>query len=172
MIFLASYVYGMMNDDYYFMHVFMKYFIIVVVALVLFRFPAQAIDMQDFQDTTNTAAQVFSESNKQYSVDEALKSSGNCTVNGKQVDCGEFWDRFGGMFIGIWVAAAVVSIAVGGFWIWMLIDCAKRDFKDKLVWIIVLLVGQGFGAILYYFMVKKSAQSKPVQPSQPMTLVP
>lgn len=157
---------------YYFMYILMKYFLFTLVVLVLIRFPVRAIDSQDFRNTTNTAAQVFSENNKQYSVDEALKSSGNCTVNGKQVDCGEFWDRFGGMFIGIWVAAAVLSIAVGGFWIWMLIDCAKRDFKDKLVWIIVLLVGQGFGAILYYFMVKKSAQSKPVQPTQPMSIVP
>lgn len=151
----------------------MKYFIVLLGVLTLIHFPVHALDINDFHETTNTAAQVFSDSNKQYSVDEALKSSGNCTVNGKQVDCGEFWDRFGGLFIGIWIAAAVVSIAVGGFWIWMIIDCAKRDFKDKLVWIIVLLVGQGFGAILYYFMVKKSAQSKPVQSTtQPMSIVP
>lgn len=163
----------MMNEDvYYFMYSFMKYFLFTLVVLVLIHFPARAIDIQDFHNTTNTAAQVFSENERQYSVDEALKSSGNCTVNGKQVDCGEFCDRFGGMFIGIWVAAAVVSIAVGGFWIWMLIDCAKREFKDKLVWIIVLLVGQGFGAILYYFMVKKKGQNTPAQLSQPMTIVP
>ncbi len=169
----------MMDEDaYYFMYIFMKYYQMAkyfLLALILVAFtsvPARAIDMQDFRDTTNTAAQVFSESNKQYSVDEALKSSGNCTVNGKQVDCGEFWDRFGGMFISIWVAVGVVSVAIGGFWIWMLIDCAKRDFKDKLVWIIVLLVGQGFGAILYYFMVKKSTQSKPIQAAQPMSIVP
>ncbi|MDO8740902.1 MAG: PLDc N-terminal domain-containing protein [Candidatus Woesearchaeota archaeon] len=43
------------------------------------------------------------------------------------------------------------------FWIFMIIDCAKRTFKDeteKIVWILVLVLVGLIGAIIYYFVVK------------------
>ena len=43
------------------------------------------------------------------------------------------------------------------FWIWMLTDCAKRNFKkenDKIVWILVIALAQFIGALIYYFMIK------------------
>lgn len=41
------------------------------------------------------------------------------------------------------------------FWIWMLVDCLKRKrFEDKLVWVIVLVLLNFIGAILYYLLVK------------------
>jgi hypothetical protein len=41
------------------------------------------------------------------------------------------------------------------FWVWMLVDCLSRKrFKDKLVWVVVLLFLNFFGAILYYILVK------------------
>jgi phosphotransferase system glucose/maltose/N-acetylglucosamine-specific IIC component len=47
----------------------------------------------------------------------------------------------------------------------MLMDCLKRDFKDRTMWIIILIVGTllGFGAIpgvLYYFLVKKKLETE------------
>ena len=47
-------------------------------------------------------------------------------------------------------------LAIGGtiFWIWMLVDCLQRRFKDKLIWVIVLIFTHLLGAILYYFLVK------------------
>ena len=36
-----------------------------------------------------------------------------------------------------------------------LIDCVQRDFKDKLLWVIVILVGGPIGALAYYFAVRK-----------------
>jgi len=36
-----------------------------------------------------------------------------------------------------------------------LIDCVQRDFKDKLLWAIVILVGGPIGALAYYFAVRK-----------------
>ncbi|MBI3034687.1 PLDc N-terminal domain-containing protein [Candidatus Woesearchaeota archaeon] len=54
---------------------------------------------------------------------------------------------------------AVIAIAVllFVFWIWMLIDCAKRAFKndnEKVVWIIVIALLGFIGAAVYYFAVK------------------
>jgi len=44
------------------------------------------------------------------------------------------------------------------FWIAMIIDCAKRNFKkdsEKIVWILVLIFLGVLGAIIYYFVVKR-----------------
>ena len=58
---------------------------------------------------------------------------------------------------GLIVLAAVLFLFV--FWIWMIIDCLKRDFKkdvEKIVWILVLIFLHLLGAIIYYFAVKIS----------------
>jgi hypothetical protein len=50
-----------------------------------------------------------------------------------------------------------VFLAIFGvvFWIWMLVDClSRKKFEDKLVWVIILIFLNIFGAILYYFIVK------------------
>lgn len=44
------------------------------------------------------------------------------------------------------------------FWIWMLIDCAKRNFagpNDKVIWILIIIFAGMLGAIIYYFVVKR-----------------
>ena len=59
------------------------------------------------------------------------------------------------MGFGLVVLAAVLFLFI--FWLWMLVDCLKRDFKrdtDKIVWIIVLIFLHLLGAIVYYFVVK------------------
>ncbi|MBD3155280.1 MAG: hypothetical protein GF368_01340 [Candidatus Aenigmarchaeota archaeon] len=40
------------------------------------------------------------------------------------------------------------------FWLWMLIDCLQRRFRDKLVWVLVLILLGPLGALLYLFLVK------------------
>ncbi|NBS69517.1 PLDc_N domain-containing protein [bacterium] len=37
----------------------------------------------------------------------------------------------------------------------MLIDCIRRDFTDKTMWILLLVFLNILGAILYYFMIKR-----------------
>lgn len=54
----------------------------------------------------------------------------------------------------IFVAVAILATI---FWIFMLVDCAKRNFKkdnDKVVWILILVFTGIIGAIIYYFVVK------------------
>jgi len=59
-----------------------------------------------------------------------------------------------GAFLFFWFAIALFAFV---FWVWMIIDCAKRDFKkdvEKIVWILVLIFTGIIGAIIYYFVVK------------------
>lgn len=50
------------------------------------------------------------------------------------------------------------------FWLWILIDCAKREFDDKALWIILLIFLNFPAAILYFFIVKrKNKTRKPLE---------
>ena len=56
----------------------------------------------------------------------------------------------------IFLIAGVLAFIL---WLAMLIDCAKRKFRndtDKVVWILVIVLVGVIGAIVYYFAVKKN----------------
>ena len=62
-----------------------------------------------------------------------------------------------GMFVGFGVAAVLIGVLLFVFWLWMLVDCLKRDFKkdvEKVAWILVMIFLHILGAIIYYFVVK------------------
>ena len=73
---------------------------------------------------------------------------------------------------GIWICFIVVLWLVGLFlfvvWIMMLVDCAKRDNNDfpnagestKTMWLLIVILASGVGAIIYYFMVRKKMPRK------------
>ena len=49
----------------------------------------------------------------------------------------------------------IMALSIGMFalWIWMLIDCATNEREDQMVmWIVLIVVLQGIGALLYYFV--------------------
>ena len=60
----------------------------------------------------------------------------------------------------------IASIAGMVLWVIMLIDAARREDKDfpdkgdnqKMIWILVLVLGGWIGAVVYYFLVYKKAQ--------------
>jgi len=63
------------------------------------------------------------------------------------------------LFIVLWILVAVAGLAVGvlgtAFWIWMIVDCAKKEKDEentKLVWILVILFAHVIGAAIYYFV--------------------
>jgi len=75
-----------------------------------------------------------------------------CAVDGREVPCDEFWASFGGIF----ALMILIFVLVFGFYIWMLVDCIKREnFKDKTLWILIILLANWIGAIVYYFVVKR-----------------
>jgi hypothetical protein len=81
-------------------------------------------------------------------------SMAQCTVNGKEIPCDMFWSTFGWLF----GAAILVCFGFMTFWIWMLIDCANRKFKDKALWLIIIIIGGFVGALIYYFIIKTKKQ--------------
>jgi len=50
------------------------------------------------------------------------------------------------------------------FWLLMLIDCIKRNFEDKALWVVLMLFLNIIASILYYFMIKrKNITRKPLE---------
>lgn len=68
-------------------------------------------------------------------------------------------------FFGLWfwpfaaagmIIAIIIGILLFTFWIWMIIDCAKRKFKndlEKIIWIIVIALGSWVGTLVYYIVI-------------------
>ena len=48
----------------------------------------------------------------------------------------------------------IMGIGLFAFWIWVLIDCIKNEpsqGNDKLIWVLVIVLLQGVGALVYFF---------------------
>ncbi len=64
----------------------------------------------------------------------------------------------------IFIIVGPIFLILFAFWLWMLIDCAKREFDDKALWIILLIFLNFIAAILYFFIVKrKNKTRKPLE---------
>ena len=61
------------------------------------------------------------------------------------------------LFPGFMVFGAVFGALFLAFWVWMIIDCARKNFKngnEKIIWILIILFAKIVGAIIYFFVVK------------------
>ena len=73
-----------------------------------------------------------------------------------------------GTMICLWVVFFLVGIFLFVVWIIMLVDCAKRDNSEfpnagestKTMWLLIVILASGVGAIIYYFMVRKKMPRK------------
>ena len=64
------------------------------------------------------------------------------------------WWPFSAAGIAIGLVIAFIAFA---FWIWMIVDCAQRKFRndaEKIVWIVLLILLTWVGAIAYYIAVR------------------
>lgn len=62
------------------------------------------------------------------------------------------------LIILFYIVCIALCIFLVIFWIWMIVDIAKRNFKepnDKLMWMLVVLIANIIGAVIYYFIVKR-----------------
>jgi len=62
------------------------------------------------------------------------------------------------LFFLIWFAFIGLGILALVFWIFMIVDVAKRKFKeenDRIMWILIIIFTGIIGALIYYFMIKK-----------------
>jgi len=60
--------------------------------------------------------------------------------------------------IGFTIIGILVSLIVLIFWIWMIVDCAKRKFKkdgEKILWVLIMIFGTWIGALVYFFVIKQ-----------------
>lgn len=48
-----------------------------------------------------------------------------------------------------------ILIASPIFWVWMLIDAIKYQKKEQDIWILIVVLGNVFGAVIYYFVARK-----------------
>lgn len=63
----------------------------------------------------------------------------------------------------ILIIAIIAAVVIGLvllliFWIFMIVDAAKRNFKnesEKIAWILVVVLVGWLGAVIYYFAIKK-----------------
>ncbi|MHC4890037.1 MAG: PLDc N-terminal domain-containing protein [Planctomycetota bacterium] len=44
-------------------------------------------------------------------------------------------------------------VLVGTFWLWMLVDCIKRPLAHKVRWILLVVLLNVLGAVLYFYIV-------------------
>lgn len=63
-------------------------------------------------------------------------------------------DRMEFLF-GFGLIGCLIALALGFFWVWMLVDCLANQREDKLVWFLVLFFLNLPGAILYYLLARK-----------------
>lgn len=55
------------------------------------------------------------------------------------------------LFIGMMIFGFIAL----AFWIWMLVDCLKyepSEGNDKLIWVLVIVLANWIGALIYYFV--------------------
>ena len=64
---------------------------------------------------------------------------------------------FGAIFLFLWLLVIIFILFSTIFWVMMLIDCVQRDFEDKLIWVLIILLVGSLGAFIYYFIVKKKS---------------
>jgi len=58
---------------------------------------------------------------------------------------------------GFIVAGVLVAIAFLAFWVWMIVDAAKRKFRndlEKVIWLLVIIFASWVGAIVYFIVVR------------------
>jgi hypothetical protein len=48
----------------------------------------------------------------------------------------------------------IVGLVGGALWVWMIIDCATHEpsGRDKIVWILVVILGSCIGALIYFLV--------------------
>ena len=65
----------------------------------------------------------------------------------------------------------IIGLLTTIFTIWMIIDAAKRDFVQKVMWILLMVFLGFLPAVIYYFTVKRKnvtgSGHKPTTPSTP-----
>lgn len=55
----------------------------------------------------------------------------------------------------------LIGLALLIFWIWVLVDCLRNEPSrghDRLIWVLVILLGNFIGAAIYFFLRRPQRQ--------------
>jgi len=89
-----------------------------------------------------------------------------CQFNGKDVPCEAIGKGLLGLGLGVFAFLSLICLVYFIFWLIMLIHALSKPIENKALWVILLIVLNPLGAILYYFLVKRKFDAGQV------TLVP
>ncbi len=67
--------------------------------------------------------------------------------------------------LGLSIVFTVFMVSLFGFvfWIWLILDCIQRDFREpmmKVVWIVLMIALPLIGSLLYFFLEKYPADKQ------------
>ncbi len=76
--------------------------------------------------------------------------------------------------IGIGMIIFMIIIGLIGlvgliFTIWMIVDAAKRNFDQKVMWILLMVFFGWIAALIYFFMIKRKNVTSSPKPAVPTT---
>ncbi len=71
-----------------------------------------------------------------------------CTLNGEVIPCDQMpkWP-----FV-LMIVFFVFMMFMLAFWVWMIVDVAKYEKENTVVWILVVILAQAIGAVIYFFV--------------------
>jgi ABC-type multidrug transport system fused ATPase/permease subunit len=57
------------------------------------------------------------------------------------------------LFAPLFLIVLTLAVAALAFWIWMIVDCATKEFagNDKIIWLLVIILLHFLGALIYFF---------------------
>ena len=79
----------------------------------------------------------------------------------ERIGSGYVWRMLGWVFL----VLGLVGLVFFAFWVWMLVDCAKRSFDDKTLWMLIIFLLSFVGALAYFFVKRKQLKKQPSQPA-------
>ncbi len=65
-----------------------------------------------------------------------------------------FWFPFMAVGFGIMFIVGILAFL---FWLWMIVDCAKRSLQndvEKIVWLVIIVLGSWIGALVYFIVIR------------------
>ena len=66
----------------------------------------------------------------------------------------------GRLFLIIVVIILLIGLPLFAFWLWMLIDAVQREFNDKTLWIVLIVLLGSIGAIIYFFAIRRKLKKE------------
>lgn len=82
-----------------------------------------------------------------------------CRLNGEDIPCNQLGGGFAnlvGFGFGFFFLAFVLMVGGGVFWLMMIIHAASKPIENRPMWIVLMVLTGVVGALIYYFVVKRS----------------